>query len=289
MTAKQQTQAKLLNNIMAKVDEFPTLPTVYSNLVDAIANPRCNAGDVAKVISNDQSSSTKILKISNSAIYGFVAKVSSINQAVVSIGFKEIRSLVLALSVIKMFEESKDIEAIKPVDLWQFSFAVGSISRNLAKACGVKMVEDYFVAGIVHGIGKLLFLNFMPDIYNKIILYSRQNNLPLHQVERATFGISHAGIGKMLGEKWKLPRELITTLGNYYNGMVDGRFDLMTAIVHISVVSATMYRFGNPGNMLVPRLNQKLWKSMSLPDDFFSKNYPIFLKEYDEMSGMLLK
>lgn len=285
MDKKQQ---KLIDGILAKIDEFPTLPTIYNKLSDTIANPRCSAKDVAEVIAQDQASTTKVLKIANSAMYGFVSKVTSITQAVVYIGFQEVKALVLALSVIDMFKGTKDNDVINIIDLWKFSFAVGVISRSIAKTSGEKVTEDFFVAGIVHGIGKLLFLKSIPDMYYKVLLYTKENNVRLIDVERKVLGITHSQVSQILAEKWKLPKSLQNTLGNYYIGFVDGRFQMMTGVIHLAVISGSMYQFGDPCDRYIPNLNKEIWNFLKLPENFFSSNYPIFSKEYDEMVGILL-
>lgn len=286
--SNKETQQKLLDNILLKVNDFPTLPTIYSKLSDTINNPTCSAQDVANVISQDQASVSKILKVANSSVYGFVRKVTAIEQAVVYIGFQQIKSLVLALSVIKLFENVKELKNISPEGLWRYSFAVGAISRNIAKTCGEKVVEDYFVAGIIHGIGKLLFMITIPQIYEKIIQNVKVTNEHLHLVERKVLGISHMKVAEMLGEKWKLPKTLCNALGNYHVGFVDGRFHLLSSIIHISTITSSMLELGDPGGKKVPVLNKDIWEHLNLPEDFFTKHYPIFYKEYQEMCSLLL-
>lgn len=197
----KETQQKLINNLMVKVNEFPTLPTIYSKLSDTINNPTSSAADVAEVISQDQAAVTKILKVANSSVYGFVRKVTSIDQAVVYIGFQQIKALVLALSVIKLFDNTKEIKNLTPDGLWRYSFAVGAI---------------------------------------------------------------------------------------YHTGFVDGRFQLMSSIIHISIITASMLDLGDSGMKKVPMLHKEVWKHISLPDDFFTKNYQIFYNDYQEMSSLLL-
>lgn len=284
----KETQQKLINNLMVKVSEFPTLPTIYSKLSETINNPTCSAADVAAVISQDQAAVTKILKVANSSVYGFVRKVTSIDQAVVYIGFQQIKALVLALSVIKLFVNAKDIKNFNPDGLWRYSFATGSISRLIAKTCGEKIIEDYFVAGIIHGIGKLMLMTSIPPIYEMIVQNAKLSNEYLYVVERKVLGISHMKIAEMLCDKWKLSKTLSNALGNYHTGFVDGRFHLMASIIHISTVTSSMLELGDSGMKKVPMLHKEIWKHISLPDDFFTKNYQVFYKDYQEMSSLLL-
>lgn len=285
----QDKQEQLLELVMASVGKFPTLPTIYNKLNEVTANPRSGAVDVANVIMQDQSATTEILKIANSAMYGFVGKVTTVQQAVVFIGFQEVKALVLALSILNMFKDSKGNEILNPQELWKFSFGVGVVVRNIAKQLNKPNVEEYFVGGIVHGIGKLIFLKTIPEIYYKLVSHAKQNKIYLTQVERKVIGISHSGVAEILGEKWKLPRTLVNAMGNYYSGYVDGRFHLMTSIVHVGVIAAAMFEFGDNCDGLVPQINKEVWKELNLPSDFFSVNMPKMKSEYDQICQIFLK
>lgn len=284
----KEKQQKLIDNILLKVKEFPTLPTVYTKLSETINSPTSNAQDVANVISQDQSSVSKILKVANSSMYGFVRKVTQIEQAVVYIGFEQIKSLVLALAILKLFENVKEMKGISPEGLWRYSFGVGAISRSIAKKIGEKNIEEFFVSGIIHGIGKLLLMVSIPQVYEKIVLSAKANNEYLYVLERKILGVNHLSIGEMLGEKWKLPKTLCNTLGNFNTGFVDGRFHLQSSVIHISTVAASMLELGNPGTDKIPILYKDVWNYLELPDDFFTVHYPIFFREYQEMCSLML-
>lgn len=286
MTDKQK---KLVQNIFAKIDDFPTLPTIYNQLNDAIANPLTSANDVAKIISQDQSSATKVLRVSNSAMYGFVGKVSTINQAVVNIGFSEIKSIVLALSIINQFKDIKSSDALSMTEFWRFSLNVGTVARNIARQKGVENIEEYLVAGIIHGIGKLVFIKTVPELYFQLIQHARDNNQSLSAIESKVIGITHSTAAEYLAKKWKLPvshRKMFTAL---YNGYPEGRYHDLSATVHLSLVYAAMTGIGDTGESKVPKLNKEIWENMNLPSDFFTENSPIFEKELNDSVNILLR
>lgn len=288
MDPKRSAQQKLQSNLLAKVKEFPTLPTVYSQLSDTIANPRCSAQDVAYIISRDQSSATKVLQVSNSAVFGFVRQIKSINQAVVYVGFEEIKSIVLAISVIELFQDVKKIDSLDPQELWQYSFFTGVIARNIAKQIGEKNVEEYFVAGIIHTIGRLLLLISIPEIFDKILKTAKAKKLSVSKLERSVIGVSSSYLSEMLAEKWKLPVDLAKCLGNYLSGMKDGRYHKLKSVVHLATVSTSMFDIGNNGDYTIPKLNKEIWEYLKLPKNFFSSNYLMIMKEYNDIARLLL-
>lgn len=279
---------KLLSKIIKGIEEFPTLPTIYSTLSDVMANPRSTATDVANVISQDQSSASKILKTANSSIYGFRGRIESISQAVVYIGFEEVKNLCIALSIMDILEIEKYSKLISPVDLWKHSIAVGVISRHIGKSIGAKNLEEYFVAGIIHDIGKLLFLRTLPDDFNKVIRFSNENNVNLRDVEKQVFGISHTLAGKLLAEKWKLPKSFIDVISNQYTGVKDGKPDKLVSTVHLANVVATMLELGKTGDDIVPPINPQVYQVINLHQNFFTRALPLIIREYQESVNLLL-
>lgn len=275
--------------LISKVDEFPTLPTIYSTLLDVMSNPRSTANDVATVISQDQSSASKILKASNSSIYGFRGRISTISQAIVFIGFDEVKNLVTALSIIHMFKGSKKSLFFNPIDLWKHSLAVGVISRHIGKTIGVTNLENYFLAGILHDIGKLLFFKVIPEEYSQVINQAIEKNMTIRDAEQEYLGITHTVAGEILAEKWKLPTLLKNVIRYHANGVIDGEVDQLTGIVHIANITAAMLGLGTSGEEIISAPNPKVWDRIKLPDQFFTTNLESIIVSYEESIELLLK
>jgi HD-like signal output (HDOD) protein len=282
-------QKKLCQNIIAKIDDFPTLPTVYSQLSDAIANPLSSAKQIGDIISQDQSSALKVLRVANSAMYGFVGKITSVQQAVVSIGFQETKSIVLALSIINQFKELKSADAISLPDFWKFSFSVGVVARNIARNRGKKNIEEYLIGGIIHGIGKLLFIKTVPELYLQLISHAKENNISLVQIENKVIGMNHSTIAGYIAKKWKLPIPLKKMFDSLYNGYPEGRYQDLSATVHLAFVYSYMTGIGDAGDNIIPKLNKDIWKKLKIENDFFTENQPIFEKEIDHAINILLR
>lgn len=275
-------------NIIDRVDEFPTLPTIYATLSDVMANPRSTASDVAQVISQDQSSASKVLKTANSPMYGFIGRITTITQAIIYIGFEEVKNLVIALSIINLFSKMKPLDNFNPIDLWKHSIGVGVITRMLGSSIGIKKLEDYFVAGILHDIGKLLFFKFMPDEYVKVVNYAIETRKTAKEAESEKLGIHHAAAGDLLAEKWKMPKSIRYAISNHYSGTIDGRVDPLVGCIHIADSLACMLELGKAGDDVVPRINSDVVEALSLPEGIFTKLYPRIIAEYNATVKSLL-
>ncbi len=275
--------------IINTVSEFPTLPTIFSTLNDVIANTRSTANDVASVISQDQSAASKILKSANSSIYGFRGRITTVTQAIMYLGFEEVRNLVIALSIIDMFSNSKTSVNLNPVHLWKHSIAVGTITRLIGQTIGIKNLESYFLAGILHDIGKLLFFRFFPDDYIKVLNYAIESGVTEKDAESEILGITHTVAGEMLAERWKLPSSIKEGIKYHTTGLVNGKVNLLAGSIHIADITASMLKLGISGDHIVPEPTFEVWDALALPDHFFTLFLNKILMDYRESVTLLLK
>ncbi len=278
-----------INDILRKIDEFPTLPTIYSTLMDLMENPRTTTYELASLLSQDQASASKLLKVANSAIYGFQGRISTISQAILYIGFDEVKNLVTALTILRLFDSLESKHEINPVDLWKHSIGVGIITRLIGKSSGIRNLENYFLAGVLHDLGKLVFLKILPIEYAKVIDFSVDFKLTVREAELKLLGITHTVIGEMLADKWRLPASIRQTIRYHTNGFTGDEFDHLIASVHVANIAANMYGMGYSWESIVPEPNFDLWEKLVLPTNFFTYNVERIVTEYNESEGLLLR
>ncbi|MFP4528773.1 MAG: HDOD domain-containing protein [Candidatus Kapaibacterium sp.] len=278
----------VIENIIQRIDEFPTLPTIYSTLSDVMANPRSTAKDVADVIAQDQSSASKVLKTANSSLYGFHGRVNTISQAILYIGFDEVKNLIIALSIIDMFKKKDKNDSFNPVDLWKHSIAVGVITRLLGKEIGIKKLENFFISGILHDIGKLLFFKFMPDDYLRVVNQAIEKGVTAREAEAEILGVTHTIAGDLLSERWKLPKSIRNAISYHYVGKVDGRQNELVACVHLADVIACMLELGQAGDDIVPEPSPGVIESLGFKPGSLMNLYPRIIHDYEESVNLLL-
>lgn len=277
-----------IKNILSQVKDFPTLPTIYSTLLDVMANPRSTVQDVANVITKDIAASAKILKTVNSALYSMQVRIDTISQAIFHLGFNEVKNLVIALSILDMFSRVKSFNTFSLVDFWKHSIAVGCITRLIGTIIGIKNIENYFLSGIVHDIGKLFFLKNYEAEYRQVIDYVQENKVFIKEAEKKIFGLSHLTVGDLLAEKWRLPPSIRNTIKNHSTGIVNGRIDLQVGCVHLANIIARSLELGFAGDEYVPEPNPEIWASLNLPSNVFTKVLPRILIEYEQSVSILL-
>ncbi len=279
---------KFKENIIEEVEEFSTLPTIYTTLTEIMANPKSTINEVSDVISLDQSSAVKILKTANSSLYGLRKKIDTISEAISYIGFEEVKNLVATLSIIEIFSRPIGRAVFNPVDLWKHSIAVGIITRMVGQSMKNVNLENFFVAGVLHDLGKLLLIKYYPDDYNDVVVYSLENNITIRESEMKIFGITHHEVGGLLAEKWDLPDTIKNAIVYHHSGFVGGRIDQLVSSVHLANTVARMMDIGCTDKTRIPPPNNAIWPFIKLPDHFFTNNLSSFVVKYEESVNLLL-
>lgn len=261
---------ELLEKINTEIKSLPTLPTIFDSISQALKDPLVTPDKLASIIASDQASVIKVLKVANSPFYGFRGKIDTISKAVFYLGFKEVQNLIFALSLMNIFSKDKVVDGFHPKEFWKHSIAVGIISRMMAEASGEKNLENYFLSGIIHDIGKLLFMEFAFDEYQEVSLLVDTKGISIKKAEFEVFGFDHTNAGKLLAEKWKLPITFINVIHYHHLGIAGNNPEKILSIVHIANVVARFLNLGSGGDPYVPEPNAKAWESFSLPASYFS-------------------
>jgi putative nucleotidyltransferase with HDIG domain len=226
---------KRYQRIIQDLGQIPTMPTIAAKVMQIVNDPHSSAEDVAKFISRDVALTSKVLRLANSAFYGIPRTISSVNSAIVILGFNTIRSLVLSASVLKVFPAKPGLVSFDRKAFWKHSFMVGIASRMLAQAYRRKKLVDMetaFSAGLLHDIGKIILEQYANDDYLPVLKAAKEKGLPLFMVEKSLIGISHADVSGMLVDKWQMPNELRMPIINHHLPLEDKGSQDMACIVH---------------------------------------------------------
>ena len=253
-----------LQKISKNVQEFKTLPTIYTQLMEVMANSRSSINDAATVIASDQVAATKILKVANSPLFGLSARVDSINKAIFLLGFNEVKNIIIATSIMDMFDNKNSSAYFNPVEFWKYSIGVGIASRYFAKETGITNVDSFFLSGIIHAIGKLFLYQNYPQEFLLALEITHENRLNLREAEREIFGTTHTIVGELLAERWKLPTSISNVIRYYPTGLVNQTPDILVSIVHLSSIVAKALNFGNSGESIISKPSNHVWELLSL-------------------------
>jgi len=239
----------LNEELIAFVEKMPAFPKSVQKVVQLTSDLNASAKDIVQVIESDPVMTIKILKVINSAFYGLPHKITSIQRAVVHIGLNTIKNLALSIAAMGMLSPTNKAK----FDTQEFllhSLSTASICRILAERLGVAKAEssDFFVTGLLHDFGKIVFAEFDPDNFKLALEKSQQENIPLCEAELDFLGISHAEVGKMLVEKWELNPSLAIAIDHHHDN--DGDNLLKDCVFAANQISKKM-QFGFAGDPII--------------------------------------
>src|SRR5690606_38701245 len=168
---------KRYQRIIQDLGQIPTMPTIAAKVMQIVNDPHYSAEDVAKFISRDVALTSKVLRLANSAFYGIPRTISSVNSAIVILGFNTIRRLVLSASVLKVFPSRPGLVIFDRKAFWKHSFMVGIASRMVAQIYRRKKLVDMetaFSAGLLHDIGKIILEQYSNDEYTPVLRAAKE-------------------------------------------------------------------------------------------------------------------
>ncbi|RJQ83553.1 MAG: HDOD domain-containing protein [Desulfobacteraceae bacterium] len=217
--------------LVARIEELPPLPSTASRSLQLLSDPETPMESVEKTIAQDQALVAKIIKVSNSALYGGFQKVNSLRHALTRLGAKTTKSLILAASARSyFFKERKGMKVWGPL-LWQHSVECGLAARRIAAACRYEDPEQAFIGGIMHDIGKLAILMLDDKRYQEIQRLKATEKKSDLAAETEILGSSHTELGRLLMEKWRMPEAIQACTEFHHNPGEAGRHADLSAIV----------------------------------------------------------
>ncbi|MDH3889802.1 MAG: HDOD domain-containing protein [candidate division Zixibacteria bacterium] len=204
---EQNTDTKVeLDNIIATVGELPASPTIVSTVMGLTADLDSRVEDISKVLMSDQSLTAKVLKLSNSSFYGRPKNVTTLEEAIMILGFFTVQSMVVATSAHSMYTKD-DAEGYK-AKLWRHSLSAAVAARQVAKSVRHPEAEQAFIAALLHDIGKLVLLQKMPTRYQEIVAEVEEQKKTFLNVETRELGFNHCDVAALLLEAWDFPTAL---------------------------------------------------------------------------------
>ncbi len=266
-------------NIVRGVVKVASLPMIYLKLEEAINDVATSNQHIAAILGEDTALSARLLRLSNSAMFGFPSKISTIQQAITIIGTRQLRDLVLASSVVAMFKDIPD-ELVSMESFWRHSIACAVAARILAGHRRDTNVESAFVSGLLHDIGRLMLFKELPQEMGGMLQQCQQHGSLLHVVEQQQLGFDHALLGGLLLKEWKLPSQLVESCSKHHAPMQAKTFPMEAGIVHVADIIANGLEFGSSGEHLVPPLVVDAWLQLGLPTGIIDSVINLLNQQY---------
>ncbi|MBU0730215.1 MAG: HDOD domain-containing protein [Proteobacteria bacterium] len=246
---------------LREINNLPTLPGIVSKLTKMAEDPDTTTEQMGKVISKDHILAAKLLKLVNSAFYGFPQRISSLDSAIILLGFNVIKSLIISASIFEFMEE-------QDVELWEHSLGCAVVCSVLAKRLGVSDPEEVSTAGLIHDIGKVAIKMELPKENEMIGQLVTERQISRYEAEQEVLGLQHAEVGGWLAKSWNLPGKLVEPISCHHDPRLAKNEQLASAIVHFSDIVIRGLGYGHADDIWVPPLSQRAWRLLDIsPED----------------------
>ncbi len=236
-----------------RTSAIPTIPQVMKKILKAIEDPATSPAAVSKLVASDPALTANILRVINAAVYGFVVRISSVNQAIVLLGLDVVRALLLGVSIFEMMEQTA-------VGLWKHSLGCAITAKLLAQKKGMADPEEASVAGLLHDIGKVVLRVQFPIEYQMALATARDRSVFLVDVEKELFGMTHATAGAYFADTWRLPKFVVESIRYHHRPFLAKVAPIHTAMVHMADIFVKAYDVGFSGDTFVPLVHQTVWE-----------------------------
>jgi len=281
-----------LKKYIESIDDLPSLPSVATSILSLLDDPNVTAAELGKMISTDQGVTLRILRMANSAYYGFPRQIGTINLAIVVLGLETVRSLTISLSV---RDTIKSWSAKLPFDFpqyWKHSLYTATGARVFAKNVSYKVPGEAFVAGLVHDVGKLIIARYFTEEYAQITDLSETGGKSAFALEEEFIGADHAEIGGWLTEKWNLPMSIVEAVSCHHNPANSKIDNQLSSIINLANSYSIYSQLNLEEHIGASGYSAYAWNSLKMrlrPDGAFDVHYylDIYKNELERSQPML--
>ncbi|MCX6640525.1 MAG: HDOD domain-containing protein [bacterium] len=270
-------EADRIQQLVGSISGLPALPAIALHLLEAAEDPNTSASDLATLISADPALATRLLRLANSAYYGFPRKIATVNLAVVVLGFDTVRDLCLSVLVTDCFFNETGELPFQMEQFWKHSLATAICARMVYKLSDASHSGDGFIAGLLHDVGKLFLAKYFPKEYTMVMGKVQNDGMPLLEAERMVFSATHPVAGAWLLDEWNLPVWLVESTRTHHQEVADEPSSKLAMAVTFSDLLVRKARIeGGPG---VPtELSPELMSTLQLKKNVYGEpDYDAYL------------
>jgi len=197
--------------------DISSIKQTVTQIIETINNPASSARDLKNIIEIDPPLTAKLLKLANSALYGYPKTIGEIQEAIVCIGFEAVRELALSQKVCELFKKDDYFDGYSRRSLWKHSVAVAYCSKLIYRREFRERGENIYIAGLLHDIGIIILDQFKHEKFREILKKSRREKNNLINIENQVLGFDHTDIGLGLAESWEFPDEIEAAIKDHHN------------------------------------------------------------------------
>lgn len=242
---------------------------VLHEIEQALQSPQCNLSTIGDAIQKDPDLTARLLRLANSPFFGFANRISTVGEAVSLLGIQQIQDMIVASSVLEQFKGVPD-KFVSKDSFWRHSLAVGIAARLLAMERRLPKPDKFFVAGLLHDVGRLVLLLQAADLAQEVFRLYQAERILLRDAERKILGYDHQQIAADLLQSWSYPPGLVQAVAFHHNpGQSVAKLE--AAVVHVADHLIVAMDIGSSGEHYISPLDQKAWNLLGLDTEMLPK------------------
>ena len=254
---------------MKRVQDLPPLPASALRVLELIKQPETSVKDLEYVIGQDPALTAGILRQANSAFYGYARRISSLQDAIVILGFKIIENLAMTAAVAPMLKTPIIGYEIEQDGLWQHSILTGIAAKSICKRLQLPFGDAAFTAGLLHDMGKLVISLYLQQIGDYMVERVNVAMISYVELEEKVIGFNHATVGGFMAKSWNLPTELAESITCHHTPLLAQENTKMTCVVHVANGVANMLGVGGGVDSFLNPIQQEALERLNIKEADF--------------------
>lgn len=222
-----------IGEVLAKVEALPPFPAVVQKALALLADPLVSAERLVELVRYDQSITANVLRICNSGLLGGGMPVSTLRDALVRIGNRELVRIILSAGGTEMLRGEVPGYGMGRGDLWKHSVLCALLAENLGETMHFSMPEKVFTAGLLHDIGKIVLSESVGEAYRNLLDAARADRISFPEAESRILGVNHAEVGGRIAEKWKFDPDMVNAIRFHHEPSAGKRAPLLF-LIHLA-------------------------------------------------------
>ncbi|MDR1661123.1 MAG: HDOD domain-containing protein [Azoarcus sp.] len=256
--------------LVSNIEDLAVLPSVYHRVREQLESPDGSVTEVARLVAADPALTTGVLRLVNSAFYGFARKIESVERAIPILGLQQTHELVLAMSVSAIFEGIKP-QRMNMKRFWHGCMMCALASREIAYMACNPAGERMFVIGLLADIGHLVMYQTVPTLAVEARARAEASGIPLHEAERHLIGCDHAEIGATLMDAWHLPPSFAEIIGAQIVPQLGGEYVREAELLHVAIAVARADHYNMSSDEAAARISAQIWNGIGLKPWIFAR------------------
>lgn len=223
-----------MEEITLKVNHIPVFPATIIQLLRLMDDPNVDVRNIKEVMKADEGLTTKLLRIANSAFYRGRREIKTIEDAVVLLGLRTVKSMIYSANVGPLLSKELSGYDLKKEELWRQSQISAITSQKIAKKCGFKEVDLAYTAGLLKDIGKVVLDEYLKNNLAEIMHLVEERGIAFSTAEAEILGFNHSEVGGKIAERWNLPTEIVEVIRLHHTPELAEVNPTLTMICHLA-------------------------------------------------------